>query len=115
MSEDSEQFVSEPLTPTSGSADSAAMSRGEPGMPRQFTWRKQLHTVTQVLRSWKSSGPERGGGEIYLRRHWHEVITDTGLRMTIYCERQASSRNRPKARWWVYTVRGGDEGDKARR
>ena len=24
--------------------------------------------------------------------------------MTVYCERQASSARRPKARWWVYTV-----------
>jgi hypothetical protein len=105
----SEEFVSEELVPIVGSADASAMSRGEPGLPREFTWRNQRHAVVEVLRTWKSSGPERGGGEIYLRRHWHEILTDTGLRMTVYCERQARSRKRPKARWWVYTVAGGEE------
>jgi hypothetical protein len=27
--------------------------------------------------------------------------------MTIYCDRQAKDRKRPKARWWVYTVEPG--------
>src|SRR5262245_45726183 len=105
-----DQFISEPLTPVPGAAYAAAMSRGEPGLPRMFTWRKQRHAVTAVLRSWKSSGREGGKatGEMYLRRHWHEIVTDTGLQMTVYCDRQARNRSRPKARWWVYTVRSAE-------
>jgi phosphoribosylglycinamide formyltransferase-1 len=97
-----EEFVSEPLVPAEGSGDASAMARGEPGMPRRFAWRGAEHAVTQVLRSWKSSTPERG--EMYLRRHWFEILTDTGQRMTIYCERQARNRRRPQSRWWVYAV-----------
>jgi hypothetical protein len=41
---------------------------------------------------------------MYLRRHWFEILTDSGMRMTIYCERQARNRGKPKARWWIYSV-----------
>jgi Family of unknown function (DUF6504) len=96
------EFVSEELTPIPGTADTSAMSRGEPGLPKRFQWRKQEHSVERVLRTWKSSTPELG--EMYLRRHWFEVLTDTGLCLTVYCERQRRIPNKPKARWWVYTV-----------
>jgi hypothetical protein len=99
-----EEFVSEPLQPIAGTADTSAMSRGEPGLPRRFVWRKQEYAVMQVLRTWKSSGREGFSGEMYLRRHWFEIATDSALRMTIYCERQARSGKNPKSRWYVYTV-----------
>lgn len=98
------EFVSEALVPESGTADASGMSRGEPGVPARFRWRDQTHTVLQILAAWKTSGKERGGSEIYLRRHWYEILTDTHLRLTIYCERQARNRARPKARWWVYSI-----------
>jgi len=97
-------FICEPLEPIPGTGDAGLMSRGEPGLPRRFVWRDREHTVRHVLRMWKSSGRERGGVEIYLRRHWYLIVTDTGLKMTIYCDRQTRDRKRPKARWWVYTV-----------
>jgi hypothetical protein len=106
-----DDFVSEPLEPVPGTADPAGMSRGEPGLPQRFTWRGREHRVIQVLRIWKTSGRERGGTEIYLRRHWYEIETDTDLRMTVYCDRQAQNRKRPKARWWVYTAVGTDGRD----
>ena len=95
-------FVSEPLIPAVGSGDAAAMAAGVPGAPRRFTWRGTLHELGAIARAWKTSGTDRG--ERYLRRHWFEIVTTAGIRMTIYCERQARSAKKPKARWWVYTV-----------
>ena len=101
---DAETFVSEAVVPEVGSFDAAAMSRGEPGLPRAFTWRGRRYEVAQVLSTYKTSTPDRG--EMYLRRHWFQVRALTGERMTLYCERQAKNRNRPKARWWLYSVGG---------
>jgi len=97
-----DEFVSEPITPEVGTFDTAAMSRGEPGLPRHFTWRGQAYEAVELLRTWKTSTPERG--EMYLRRHWFEVRTNTGARMTIYCERQTKRPKQPKQRWWVYSI-----------
>ena len=98
-----ETFVSEAVEPEAGTFDAAAMSRGEPGLPRLFTWRGRRFDVARVVRTWKTSTADRG--EMYLRRHWFEVIAATGERLTLYCERQARTRDRPKARWWLYTIR----------
>ena len=97
-----EEFVSEPVEPKPGSFDAAAMSRGEPGLPKEFTWRGTRYAVARLLSTWKTSTADRG--EMYLRRHWFRVETATGEQMTLYCERQARNLKKPKARWWVYTV-----------
>lgn len=97
-----DEFVGEAIVPTAGSFDASAMARGEAGVPREFTWRGQTHVVLELLSSWKGTGKDRG--ETYLRRHWFRIRTSTGLCMTIYCERQARSTKKPKARWWAYTV-----------
>ena len=34
-----ERLISEPIEPEPGAFDTAAMSRGEPGLPPSFTWR----------------------------------------------------------------------------
>jgi hypothetical protein len=94
--------VSEPIAPTAGSFDAGAMARGEPGMPRSFSWRGKDYAVAHVRSTWKSTGNDRG--EVYLRRHWFEVETTSGERMTIYCERQAKNLNKPKSRWWLYST-----------
>jgi hypothetical protein len=96
------EFVSEPIEPATASADLAAMSRGEPGLPKGFTWRGQTFEVAQVLSTWKTSTRERG--DLYLRRHWFEIATSSGQRMKVYCERQARTRGKPKSRWWLYTI-----------
>ena len=93
--------------PPSGEAtpardDAAAMSRGEPGLPRVFTWRGRRFDVAQVLSTWKTSTRERG--ELYLRRQWFEACVTTGERVTLYCERQTKNRKSPKARWWLYKI-----------
>jgi len=103
---DSEEFVSEPITPSPGTADATAMGRGEPGLPSRFTWREREYVITAVLKAWKTSSPEGGTGRLYLRRHWYTVQTDVGPQMTLYCERQTRNQRRPKARWWVYSMHG---------
>ena len=98
-----EDFVSEPLTPDPGSFDTAAMARGEPGLPAGFTWRERHYVVAEMLQSWKTCG--RDGEAVYLRRHWFRLRTGDGLVLTIYCQRQASRVN-ARHRWWVYSVAG---------
>ena len=102
---DAETFVSEAISPEAGSFDAAAMARGEPGLPRAFAWRGRRFEVAQVYSTHKTSTPDRG--EMYLRRHWFQVGTVSGERMTLYCERQTKNRSRPKARWWLYSIAGG--------
>jgi hypothetical protein len=96
------EFVSEALTPVAGKFDASAMSRGEPGLPRQFDWRKTRYDVVKVISTWKTSTADRG--EMYLRRHWFSIETSTGDVMTIYCERQARSE-KAKSRWWLYSIK----------
>ena len=98
-----EEFVSEAIVPEPGSFDASAMSRGEPGLPAVFSWRGRRYAVAKLVAGWKTTGKDRG--EVYLRRHWYSVETATGERMTLYCERQAKNTKRPKARWWLYSVR----------
>lgn len=100
-----EEFVGEALTPVAGSGDGAAMARGEPGLPQGFLWRGEEYRIKGVISAWKTSGRDVGGGsEMYLRRHWYKIATEPARVMTIYCDRQAKDRQRPKNRWWVYTV-----------
>jgi hypothetical protein len=96
------EFVSEPIVPAAGSFDATAMARGEPGVPRSFSWREKAYVVARVCSTWKSTGKDRG--EVYLRRHWFDVETNSGERMTIYCERQAKNTKKPKGRWWLYSM-----------
>jgi hypothetical protein len=98
-----EEFVSEAIVPVVGTFDAGAMSRGEPGLPAQFVWRDKTYAVARLLSTWKTSTPDCG--EMYLRRHWFSIETTTGERMTLYCERQAKNPKKPKARWWLYTIR----------
>jgi phosphoribosylglycinamide formyltransferase-1 len=96
------QFISEPLTLASRASDTSAMSRGEPGLPSAFTWRDQQLSVARTLRTWKTSTADRG--EMYLRRHWYELLLSDGRNAVVYFERQAKNRKRPTARWWLYTL-----------
>jgi len=100
---EAEVFVSEPMTPEAGSFDASGIARGEPGLAARFTWRGKRHAVVEVLSVWKTSSPEGGSGEVYLRRHWWAVRTDRGLVLKVYCERQSKSGR--KRRWHVYTMR----------
>jgi len=97
-----EQFISEPITPVPGTFDTRTIAIGEPGLPQRFTWRDDEYTVAEVISVWKTSSPDTTG-EVYLRRHWWELRTDTGHVMKLYFERQKNRKN-AKARWFVYTV-----------
>lgn len=70
-----EEFIGEQLRPLAGSFDAAGMSHGQPGLPHRFTWRGRQYALAGVIRQWKTSGPCRhGSGEMYLRRHWFEIV-----------------------------------------
>ncbi len=47
-----EQFVSESITPSGGHFDTAAMGRGEPGLPLEFAWRGQTYHIVEELDRW---------------------------------------------------------------
>jgi hypothetical protein len=99
-----EQFISAAIQPVPGTIDAVRMSTGEPGLPRQFRWGAQTIQIARVLRTWRETGPcHHGSGEAYVRKHWFEVLTDSGATMKIYFERQARSlKNR--SRWWLFTI-----------
>lgn len=101
----SETFVSEALRPT-GTGSVLPPRVGEPALPLQFVWRRQVRTVQSVRRAWKALDPDRthGGCELYLRRHWFELQMDDGAVWTVYFQRQPASRRRAKARWWLYCL-----------
>jgi hypothetical protein len=99
-----EQFIGEAIRPVAETLDAARMSAGGPGLPRQFRWRSEIVNITQVLGTWRETGPCRhGSGEQYVRKHWFEVQTDSGMKMKIYFERQAQSANK-KNRWWLFST-----------
>ncbi|MBV8082579.1 MAG: GNAT family N-acetyltransferase [Candidatus Eremiobacteraeota bacterium] len=94
-------FVSERITPAPGSADVSALSHGEPGVPRAFTWRGQRYEVLRQRGSSRDMGSDRG--DVYVRRHYYGLETTDQLLMTVYFERNPSDRSKRKA-WWLYTV-----------
>jgi len=98
-----EQFISAAIQPVAGTFDAARMSTGEPGLPRQFRWKRQTIQIARVLKTWRETGPcHHGSGETYVRKHWFEVLSDGGETMKIYFQRQ--SRSRSEGRWWLFTI-----------
>ena len=102
-----ESFIGEPITPKPGTVDTAAMARGEPGLPSVFTCRKTEYAVAAILETWKSASPCRSGSpEKYVRRHWYRIRTTTGEVMTLYFDRQPPrGRAKPKQRWTLYSMK----------
>ena len=98
-----EEFISELLQPST-TFSTAGMSHGEPGLPTSFFWRKQEVHVVEVLKTWKESGPcTHGSGELYLRKHWYQLLMNDRTVWTVYFERKARSTHDRKRRWWLYT------------
>jgi hypothetical protein len=99
-----EQFIGAAIQPVAGTIDAVRMDVGAPGLPRQFRWKARTIQIARVLRTWRETGPCRhGSGEAYVRKHWFEVLTDSGELMKIYFERQRRSRKNI-ARWWLFSV-----------
>lgn len=101
-----EIFVSEPLIPLGGSFDAAGMSRGEPGLPHRFRWRRREWEVGEVLDRWKKYGDCRhGSGERYVRQHAFRLRTTDGAILTVCFQRSfGRSPSRSRSRWWVQTL-----------
>lgn len=98
-------FVSEEIVPAPGSGLASTAARGEPAVPARFTWRGTEYRLTAILQAWKTTGPcSHGSGERYVRRHWYTVKADPAAVMTLYFDRQARQKRRPKARWWLYSI-----------
>ena len=99
------RFVSKPIAPVAQTADAAAMSRGEPGLPERFSWRQQEYRILDVMETWTSIGPCCSGSrEKYRRKHWYRIRTEPKQIMTIYCDRQPRRGGCAKSRWWIYIV-----------
>jgi phosphoribosylglycinamide formyltransferase-1 len=100
----SERFISEAIQPSVETYDTARMATGEPGLPREFTWRGQTIVVAGVLRTWRDTGKCRNGSpELYVRKHWFEISTTGGDTMKIYFDRQPRG-GRHGARWWLFSL-----------
>ena len=91
------QFVSEAITPASGSVAPAA--GGEPSLPAAFLWKGGELDVRSLIRTWRTTKVDRG--DTYLKRHWFEFETSQSRRAVVYFERQAK---RGAPRWWLYSI-----------
>jgi hypothetical protein len=61
--------------------------------------------VQAVLRTLRKTGKlRRGSPEMYVRKHWYEVATDSDGTIEIYFIRQARG-GRKAARWWLFSIR----------
>lgn len=99
-----EQFVGEDIIPVIATCDTAGMAIGEPGLPREFVWRGRTITVVALLRTWREMGRcSHGSPEMYARKHWFEVTTDSTGTMKIYFERQPR-RGRKVSRWRLFSI-----------
>lgn len=106
-----DQLISEPLTLVVATSDTSRMATGGPGLPREFLWRDRTIRITAVLRAWRETGKCRHGSpELYVRKHWYEVATDSDGRMKIYFDRQAR-KGRKDARWWLFSIEDREERD----
>ena len=100
-----ERLISEALKPLTETADTSRMAIGEPGLPQKFVWRGRTICVTAVLRSWRETGKCRHGSpEMYVRKHWYEVATESDGFMKLYFERQPR-RGQKGAQWWLFSIR----------
>lgn len=98
-----ERFIGEPIFPAKDSFLLSEAAIGEPGLPQQFSWKRNEFTIVAVLEKWREAGDcHHGSGERYVRKHWFRVRTTENLEMKIYFERQR--RTRGDSRWRLYTL-----------
>ena len=78
----------EPVQVDPSSYDTASMARGEPGIPRRFTWRGETFEITEILEGTRETGAcHHGSGERYVRRHVTRARTSDGSVVTLAGER----------------------------
>jgi hypothetical protein len=99
-------FISEPIQPVEGTFDSAAMATGMPGLPQQFFWRGQEHSISAVLEVSKGHGDCRNGsGERYVRRHEFRIRTKDGTVMRLYFQRSMGrGKITARTRWMLHSI-----------
>ena len=103
------ELISESITPDAGTFDPSRMGRGEPGLPRGFTWRDESMAVIDELGAWKQSSREGGGaGDLYLRRHYYKLRMSDASVWTVYFVRQTTRAGNRKKRWFLYTRENSD-------
>ena len=102
-------FISEPIKPLEKSFDTRGMSRGEPGLPMKFRWRKKDYVVGEILEQWKDHGDcTHGSGERYVRKHGYRVRTVDGTVFRIFFKRSFGRGQFTTAnRWWVQSIEEG--------
>jgi len=99
-----ETFIGEAITPEETSFSVESMAKGQPGLPKEFSWKGQRFSVLAVVEEWKECGDCRhGSGERYVRKHWFRIRTTEDLEMKIYFERQRRSSG--GSRWRLYSIR----------
>lgn len=100
------ELISEAITPHAGTCSAEAMGRGTPGLPTGFDWRGESYAIVEVRRAWKHSSREgaHAGGDLYLRRHYYELLMSDGATWTVYFVRQTPRSGNPKQRWFLYYV-----------
>ena len=104
-----EQFISEQLKPVTDLVAPTSFAIGAPLLPAEFVWRGTSLLVTEVLEEWKETSPCRhGSGEMYVRKHWFRLRLTTGEEIKIYFERQPRFSGGNKARWWLFSIKGGE-------
>ncbi len=98
------RFVSEALKPVGATFDLRRMASGEPGLPREFTWREGTIRIASIVREWRETGPcTHGSGERYARKHWYEVADEAGRTLKIYFERKPRG-GKPAERWRLFSI-----------
>lgn len=101
LSGNGSRLVSEPIIPEPASFDTASMARGTPGVPARFSWRGRTFRVAALLGTRKNLRPcHSGSGERYIHKHFYDLETETGERMTIYRTRTGSKKDS----WMLYTI-----------
>lgn len=98
------KLISEGIEPLGDQFDTSAMSQGEPGLPERFSWRGESFRIVSCKSVWKRRGLDSTGSELYLRRHYYELLMEDGTTWIVYCLRQPPSSGSPKKRWFLYTI-----------
>lgn len=107
----SEQFISEPITPEVGSFSTELMARGLAALPGAFTWREKRYEVINCIDHYKETSTEssKAQSDRYLRRQVFVVELDTGEIAKLYVLRQGASGGSSQAkkqRWYLYSITG---------